>query len=185
MRKDEKPRKDEKTKRRHAKRRQIKSFKWRLFAWRFFVFSRWNFVFSRGGFRLFVFSPGVISSFRLFAWRFFVFSSFRMASFRLFVFSRGVFSRRKDEKTKWHKPANFWFHALLNLICSGVFIAVCYIRTEYIATQFFYESKEFEKIIARTLSIIQQGTLSTKYIFNTDIIFSDLFAEKLPFDLSL
>ena len=55
----------------------------------FFVFSCWNFDFSCGGFRYFVFSRGIISS-------------FHMALFRLFIFSRGVFSRgiisgRKEE----------------------------------------------------------------------------------------
>ena len=69
-----------------------KSLKWRYFAWRFFVFSRSFFVISRGAFRFFVFSPGVISSFRL-------------AFFRYFVFSLGVISswRRAitpGEKTK-------------------------------------------------------------------------------------
>ena len=44
----------------------------------FFVFSRSFFVISRGAFRFFVFSPGVISSFRYFAWRFFVISSFSL-----------------------------------------------------------------------------------------------------------
>ena len=58
-------------------------------------------------FRLFVWR---VSLFRLFAWRYFVFShgvisSFRLFARRLFVFSRGVISGRKDEKTKWHKPA--------------------------------------------------------------------------------
>ena len=72
-----------------------KSLKCRYFAWRFFVFSRSFFVISHGGFRYFVFSPGVISSFCYFAWRI----------FRYFVFSLGVISswRRaitRGEKTK-------------------------------------------------------------------------------------
>ena len=69
----------------------------------FFVFSRWSFGFSRGGFRVFVSSRGVVSSCRLFAWRFFVFfvfsffsngifSSFRLFAWRLFA-ARG----RQDE----------------------------------------------------------------------------------------
>ena len=110
----------EKTKRRHAKRRKDEMtpcekrrkdaprkdneievsinvlshgvFFFRLFALKFRLFA--------SGFHLFVFSYGVISSFCM--------TSFRMASFRLFfffVFLHGVFSLRKDEKTKWHKPA--------------------------------------------------------------------------------
>ena len=94
-----------------------------------------NGVFSRGvysSFRVgistfrvagFVISRGVISSFRLFAWRYFVFSSFRVVSFRLFVFSHGVISGRKDEKTKWHKPATIILPAFMNFCCHFVYMA--------------------------------------------------------------
>ena len=50
-----------------------KRFKCRYFAWRFFVFSRLFVVFSHGGFRYFVFSPGLI------------FFSFFCVAFCLFV----------------------------------------------------------------------------------------------------
>ena len=61
------------------------------------VFLYWNFDFSCGGFRYFVFSRGVISSFRM--------ALFRLFAWRLFVFWRGVISGRKDEmaQTSHHK----------------------------------------------------------------------------------
>ena len=104
-------RKDEKH---HAKRRQIDNFKWRLFAWRVFVFSCWNFDFSCGGFRYFVFSRGVILSFPLFAWRYFV----RLFAWRLFVFFflRGVISGRKDDMAQTsHHSNQFVTFGLRNL----------------------------------------------------------------------
>ena len=113
----------EKTKRRHAKRRnnairkdeitQLEKTKSaarkddkitvlngvfsHCFFFLFFVFSCWNFDFSCSGFRYFVFSRGVISS-------------FRMALFLFFVFSRDIFSSfsvalLRGEKTKGHKLA--------------------------------------------------------------------------------
>ena len=78
------------------------------------VFSCWNFDFACGGFRYFVFSRGVISSFRmaffrLFAWRHFVFSFFRVALFR-------------GEKTKWHKPATI---LTVGTLCAQLLLQFC------------------------------------------------------------
>ena len=64
----------------------------------FFFFSRWNFDFSCSGFRYFVFSRGVISSFRM--------AIFRLFAWRLFAC---VISRRKDEmaQTSHHNKHPF------------------------------------------------------------------------------
>ena len=75
------------------------------------VFSRGVFSSFRVGISTFRVAGFVISSFRVALFRLFVFShgvisSFRVASFPFF--SRGVFSGRKDEKTKWHKPATIF-----------------------------------------------------------------------------
>ena len=67
-----------------------------LASFRYFVFvARRFFViwfFRLALFRLFVISRGDLTLFRLFAWRYFVLAQRHNA-------------RRKDEKTKWHKPA--------------------------------------------------------------------------------
>ena len=84
-------RKDEITNRRQAKRRKYIKMAFFFFVWRFFVIWRSFFVISRGAFRYFVFSTGVISSFRYFV--------FSLVGVILFFASRH-YARRKDEKAR-------------------------------------------------------------------------------------
>ena len=66
----------------------------------FFAFLRLFFVFSHGGFRYFVFLPGLISSFLFFhAWRLFVISSFRMffSSYRCAITPGEKMKKRNNE----------------------------------------------------------------------------------------
>ena len=115
----------EKTKRRHAKKYKDDMRKDDKIKVSNGVFSHGVFASFRAkilyqnmvaGLSHFVFSHGVISSFRI---EFFFFSFFSHGIFFcLFVFSRGVFSPRKDKKTKWLNPATItWFKQyLFNII---------------------------------------------------------------------
>ena len=104
----------EKTKMRHAKRRNDIKIKVSNGVFSHGVFSSFRAKISSFRGAGFVFSSFRMALFRLFAWRFFV----RLFAWRLFISSRGVFSARKEEKTKWNKPATILKSKMVFAACS-------------------------------------------------------------------